>query len=328
VDAAIFFALDTNPPVPAGYSSEAKHKWFEKGVEAGVNALVLSPKWNDTEKTPGKFDFADLDFNAALAKQHGFPVYVNLRVIDTNTRSMPKEFTGLLFDDPRVVSGLERFIRAAAGRFDHQVKWVAIGNEVDPYFRAHGGEVAAYRKLIDSVLPVVREAFPDAQFTVNFTFNGLSALVQDLKPLFDLCEIASFTYYPMNGDFTWRKPETVPGDIAKMLDAAGSRKLFLQEVGYASSDRLQSSQRQQADFVEQIFKAIKAHQDRIIAFHFVWMSDIPLSLVEQFGEYYKLPNSENFKAFLGGLGYFDREGKPKLAWEIMRREGRRLNKTQ
>ena len=83
---------------------------------------------------------------------------------------------------------------------------------------------------------------------------------------------------------------------------------------------MNSSEEIQARFLENVFTTLKENRERVLAANILWMSDIAQSLVDQFGEYYKLPNSENFKAFLGTLGLSDRNGKPKAAWSVFQRE--------
>lgn len=317
--------LDTNPPPSAGDSAAAKQEWFEKGLLAGITTVSLSPIWRSVEKTAGKYEFGDLDFNAKLAREHNLPIYLNIRIIDTNNRALPEAYGSWRFDDPRLAARLEDLIRALAPRVKGQIRWVSIGNEVDEYFASHTGEIAAYRTLLERVLPTVRSSFPGALFTVNCTFHSLDRLNSELRPITEITEFTSLTYYPLNPDFTFRDPADVPGDFAKMFGAAHGKRVFFQEIGYASSDRVNSSQEKQARFMKNVLDTLAKHRAQTIGAHFVWMSDIPLSLVDHFGDYYKLPNSERFKAFLASLGYFDREGRPKQAWAIFKREAPTLS---
>jgi hypothetical protein len=50
------------------------------------------------------------------------------------------------------------------------------------------------------------------------------------------------------------------------------------------------------------------------------MSDLPRSVVDTLGGYYKLANSENFNAYLQTLGALEQDGTPKPAWDVFRRE--------
>ena len=321
----IYIGLDTNPPPSEGDSPAAKRKWFEKGLRAGVTTVSLSPIWKDVEKTAGSFDFGDLDFQAKLAREHSLPVYLNIRIVDTNNSALPTPYASWKFDDPRLAKRLIELMHALAPRVEGQVQWISIGNEVDSYFSAHGDEIAPYRRLLDSVMPAVRSSFPKALFTVNCTSHGVDQINKELRPITEITEFTSLTYYPINPDFTFRDPSDVPGDFAKMFEAARGKRVFFQEVGYASSERVNSSEEKQARFMKNVLEALGQHRGQAIAAHFVWMSDIPLSLVDMFGSYYKLPNSDRFKAFLASLGYFDREGRPKQAWAVFERDAAALS---
>jgi hypothetical protein len=321
----ILIGLDMNPPPSEPYTPTTLRKWFKIAVDAGVTSTKLSPIWRDIEKAPGEYDFLELESDSQLAGEFKLPIYLTIRVVDTNNTGVPASYAGWSFDDPRMAQKLKEFVVALAPHLHGEVKWVSIGNEVDAYFSEHKNEIAAYRKLLDQVVGTVRETFPGTQYTVNFTFEGLAGFSEEFKPIVDTVDFISLTYYPLNPDFTFRDPAVVRDDIKKMIEAAGSRKVFFQEIGYSSAERLNSSEEKQARFLKNIFEALREFQSHIIAAHFLWMSDIAQSLVDQFGHYYKLPSSENFKAYLATLGYFDRNGRPKAAWKVFQQEAQRMS---
>jgi hypothetical protein len=109
-------------------------------------------------------------------------------------------------------------------------------------------------------------------------------------------------------------------DVDRMIEAAGDRRLYIQEIGYASAERLHSSPRQQADFYATAFDILGDRSDRIIGATFLFMSDLAQSVVDSLGGYYQLANSANFKAYLQTLGVLEQSGAPKPAWTVFRRE--------
>src|SRR5262249_17283713 len=117
------------------------------------------------------------------------------------------------------------------------------------------------------------------------------------------------------------------GDIERMLDAARDCRVYIQEIGYASADRVNSSPAKQAEFVEHAFDALRRHRDRIVGATFLFMSDLPRAMVEFFGLYYG-SQSGNFKAYLETLGLHDRNGKPKPAWSVFQREALALRQSR
>ncbi len=310
-----WIGIDANPTPGEGYSTEAKRTRARMAREAGANLLYYAPKWKE-------FSSAEFDERIAAAAENGWPVALNLRIVDTHTRSMPAAVAELAFDDARMAAAVSDLIRDAAARAKGRVRWLTIGNEVNEYFKSRRGEVEAYARLLDRVAPVARKAFPNAKLSVNFSWFAMGSLGKEYAPLVSRCDFVSLTYYPLNADLTFRPPSVARGDIASMVRAAGGKKLFLQEVGYASSSRIRSSEAAQAEFLANAFAAFREQPD-VLAANFVWMSDLPDSVVNDLAKYYALPGNANFREYLGTLGYFDKSGRAKPAWEVFRREASR-----
>src|SRR5690606_23904608 len=140
-------------------------------------------------------------------------------------------------------------------------------------------------------------------FSVTFSDQHLGDLRGIYKPILDQVDFYSYNYYPINPDFTFRDPNGSAADLKRMIDAAGGRPVFFQELGYASSPQLGSSEDKQARFIEVALDTL-GNFDQVIGANFNWMSDLPDSVVDDLGRYYKV-NGENFKQFLGTLGLFD-----------------------
>lgn len=317
-DDTLRISLDANPA-----TNESGQQAYTLAIDAGLTFVHLPPTWNEIEPLQGQYRWDSVDFRANVAAIQKIPINLNFRVVDTNNRSMPGAYANWRFNDQRLADRLIAALRALGPRTKGQVRWVAIGNEVDVYFATHQSEIAEYALLLRRVLPVVREQFPEALFTVNVSFGGISRL-DTLREITDLIDCYSFTYYPMNDDFTMRAPASILEDLPRMVAAAGQKPLILQEVGYASAERLNSSNAKQAEFVTRVFEALRQHRGRVMGAAFLFMSDLPPTTVDELTRYYKLSNSENFKAYLATLGLRTTNGTPKPAWDAFVREGRRL----
>jgi hypothetical protein len=321
---AVLIGLDSNPSANEGYTDNSKRNRFRMATDSGVNYVYLHPKWDEIEPRAGQYKWDEIDLFSGLADQSKLPVSVNLRIIDTNQRAMADSYKGWRWNDPRMAQKLKDALRAMAPHLRNRVKWIAIGNEVDAYFGNHKGEIGEYAQLIQSVLPTVRELFPGAGFTINFTYGAEGDINRLYGPLTNLVDLYSWTYYPLNGDFTFKSPNNASNDIARLVDSAGSKLVLIQEVGYASAPQVNSSEDIQAQFLQNVFDALRAHRDRIIAANFVWMSDLPDKVVNDLTAYYKAGNADKMKAFLGSLGYYKTNGQPKKAWAVFQREAGRM----
>ena len=293
-------------------------------VRSGATFMYAHPKWTELEPSAGRYSFTEVDFKAALAEELDLPMSLNLRVIDTNQRAIPDAYKGWRFTDERMAQRLVEALRAVAPRTRGRVRWIAIGNESDNYFSQNRGEVREYASMLARVLPAVRELFPHALFTVNFTHAAAPEMQALYAPIHELVDVVSFTYYPLNADFTFQDPARAGADIDGLVQAAAGKLVLMQEIGYASAAQVNSSEDRQAQFLTNVFQALRRNRNRIIAANFVWMSDLPQSVVEDLGKYYGQSQADRFKAFLGSLGYWDRDGRPKKAWSVFAAEAPRL----
>jgi hypothetical protein len=293
--------------------------------EAGINYVHNAPTWNSIESKEGKYNFGELQKFADLAKENNAPLNLVFRTIDTGNRSMIEPYASMSFDDPRMAAALIKLFKAMPASIKSEVGFVTIGNETDQYFSAHKNEIQAYAKLLDAIKPTLNQEFPGKPITVNFTWGGAGFVKSDMKPITDRIDFYSFNYYHMNPDFTVRDPKKVGKEIDGMVAASGLKKLLIEELGMPSSAANNSSEDIQADFVKYSFEAIRKNQDRILAANFLWYSDLPQSVVDSLTSYYNFKD-DKFAGFLGSIGFFTRDGKPKKAYEVFKTEAKATTK--
>lgn len=317
----VLIGVDANPSARRGFDARAIRDAFDTAVDAGMNFTKIHPKWDEIEKSPGNYQFGDFERHSQRAANGKVPIYLGIRTIDTQKRSMPSAYARWRWDDARMKDRLTRLLEAVHARFQGDIRWVAIGNEVDQYFKHHQNEVDQYAKLMAAIAPVIRRLWPNAQVTVNFTWEAADR-VRDYQPIFDQMDVVSFTYYPLNPDFTVKNVSEIDGHFRKLSEAAGRKRIILQELGYPSGAANKSSEEKQAQFIERSIRAARALGNQMIAMNFLWMSDLPDSVVEEFAKYYNLPNADRFKSYLATMGMFDTQGRPKQAWSVFQKEAR------
>ena len=322
----LLIGVDPNPAANTALDDAAKRASFATAIAAGMTFHYALPTWSSIERDGGRFEFADLDLQVALAERAGVPLALNLRILDAGQRAMPAAYARWNLDDRRMVDRLNAVLVAVAARTKGLVRWITLGNEVDSYFNSRRADIAPYARLLERVSDQVRGLFPNAQLSVNFT-AGAAGQMDRYQAIVDQLDVISFSYYPLNADFTMREPSVADADIRQMVGAVPDKLVLFQEIGYASATRLNSSEARQAQFLERAFKALRAHADRIVHARFLFMADLPQPVVDSLASYYKAPNSENFKAYLETLGLFDQRGRPKAAWAVFEREARALRPT-
>jgi hypothetical protein len=292
---------------------------------AGLNFLVHNGKWNELEPKKGEYNFEPLDFNVATAKRLHIPICYTLRTIETVDRAVPSEFRKMPWSDPRMEQALLKLIEAMAPHFDGRVHWFLLGNEIDGYFTRHPGELDDYARLYDHLARRIKQLAPGIQVSATLMFGGVELMNGAMRPLTEQFDFVCFTYYPIRGDFTMQDPSLVSHHVDRMRKVAHGRPLVLQEVGFASGAKNNSSQEMQAQFVENVFTVLRANSDFVEAACFWLLADLQEDFVDKLAGYYGMPNSAVFKSFLQTLGMFDGSGNPKKAWSVYEREVRTTN---
>lgn len=316
---AILVGLDANPFANEAYSSHSVRARFQQARDAGVNLIYISPKWNEIEDGREKYKLDNVEYQIGEAVQENIPAILHIRVIDTNQRSMPVDLMGQPFDAEETGARLDRLLDAVLPRLKGRVKYFLVGNEVDAYFNQHPGEVRAFATLVARAAAHIRSSVPEAQISVSTTFGGLKDAGQ-LRPILDRTAFFALTYYPMSPDFVVRDPSTVDADFPQIFAGAGSKRIFLQEVGYPTSRANGSSEEKQAEVFSRVLDQVAANSGRFIGVNFNFMSDFSDSLVESFTAYYRMPGVDRFSSFLKTLGMFDDQGRPKKSWSVFKRK--------
>ncbi len=323
-DRSISFALSANPFANEKFDNESVLKRVMQSREAGISSMYISVKWNDVMKREGNLSSADVKSNFDNASKAGLSdILFTLRVVDTNNKTVPAGLEGETFDSQRMWQALSETIDYLVPLLQG-VSRINIGNEIDAYFNNHPKEVNDYVVLFKRARDKFKAMIPGVQIGTTITFGGLSdsGSRNRLKPLIDSSDYISLTYYPLNADFTMRAPSLSEQDFRSMVYMAeelGKTHIVLQEVGYPSGSLNASSPEMQAEFYGDVIRALE-ESDKFVFVNFFLMSDLPDEMVNDFAKYYKLPDVDRFKSYLQTLGIFDKNGNPKPAWYVLKRE--------
>ena len=119
-------------------------------------------------------------------------------------------------------------------------------------------------------------------------------------------------------DFAVLPVADVPKHLDQMASFAGSRKLYLQEVGYPASELLGSSEESQKQFVDAVFDWSGAHKSQLAGLCSFLLLDISDAFVNRLNSYYGVQD-KNFTAYLATLGFEKKDGAPRPAWAEFRK---------
>jgi len=305
--------LDGNPKTSSTYSRTDWAESVHLMRTTGANHIHYAKLWTELEAQPGAYNFDEVRF--MIVQSAPLPMAFNLRVVDAGARNMPEQYKTLAWDSPEMIAHVNQMVEQLAPILASRPWSYAIGNEIDSYFAARPGEIAAYARMLAAVKARVHALHPAAEFTSSFQFLAVGQLRGLYAPIVAQLDQVAFTYYPLAGDFTVRPASSVAGDLQLMLAAAQPRPIFLQEVGYPTSALLGSSPDQQRAFVQAIFEAIRAAgATRVHGATYLFQADLPEWVVSAIVQAYG-SNSDRFRAFLTTLGLRDDRDQPRPAWD-------------
>jgi hypothetical protein len=296
---------------------------FEQTLAAGISYISGAGLWTDFEPSKGRYDFQKLDFQVHHAARRDIPMSYTLRLIDTVNRALPPDLLKKRWNDPEMEDRVLQLVDAMVPRFKGRVQWFMFGNEIDGYFERNPGEIADFVQLFAKVRARVKALAPAVAVSTTLMFAGADMLGGTLQPVDELCDVLSFTYYPMRPDFTVQDPGIVTRDFARMREWARGRGVVLQEIGYPSSALNASSPAMQASFYSNVFSEMRVNRDLIEAGSFFLLGDLSDATTDNLAGYYGVGDVKVFKAFLQTLGMFDAAGRPKASWDVFSAELRR-----
>lgn len=309
----------------ANLSGEEPFQNYEGEFEAihalGAEGVQTAAPWASLNPTGTTYDLAPLTnpfFGLSKLTAMGYTtIYLNIPIIAINARSMPEDIDHLAFNDPLVIQRFHALIDAIQGSLPPEVKFIALGNEVDTYFAGHANEWLPYKSLVEDAAAYLRSLRPSILVGVTTTFAGCtSTFAAEIASLNANMDFVSLTYYPLEGaGFFPRSPTTVAGDVAKMLAASQGKPLVMQEWGYPSSTALGSSEDKQADFLTLSLEEIgKQGPSKFLLVSFFkyrdWSPAFSSTITNQSA-------GQPFYEFMSSLGMKRNDGTPKKAFAVL-----------
>ena len=273
---------------------------FAECIAAGADTYELSMMWQDLEATPGIVDTSALEAYLATIVSSGLRPYLVIKTIDTNRLTLPSDLmysgdpkrfaAGLSFDSAvvlhRFAAVLDKVVPLLV-RYDGF--YLAVGNESDIWLSGNSAEKPRFITFVQQARSRAHLLNQRLAIGANCTYQVAMTDPAFLADLLAVSDAASFTYYPMNADFTVRDSALVEGDLAALVAAAAGKAVLLQEAGYPSGynpgPNNGSTMIKQKEFVGHVFAALLA-QPKIRYCSFNFMNDYTAAEVAFYQAYY------------------------------------------
>ena len=283
--------------------------------------VELPQQWDEIEPEPGKFRNQWLDIANAYYPQVGVTLASSLNPIDTNSLRLPGDLKGKPLDHPDVIARYTKAVDYVLGRLSNTTLVAfSIGNEIDGFLGSDPARWAQYERFFKATAQHVRKKKPGVPVGTKVMLPSATGDVRrQVQAVNQHADAVFVTYYPLKGDFSVKPPTIVHDDIGAVVKLYDGKPVYFLEIGYPSSPGLGSSEKRQAEFVQEVFKAWDQHNAQVRAMNFIWLHDISTAEIDTYKQYYRV-NARGFGEYLGTLGLRTHNGKDKQAFKVLQQE--------
>jgi hypothetical protein len=293
---------------------------FDLARDIGAQNVNLTFDWRDLEATPGQIVNEFFPIINLFYPVYDMPVSLFIRPVSTHLKVVPSDLMEVAFDDPQMIARFKAVVDYVfAQPPDTQLTTLIIGSEIDAHLGTDATLWAQYTTFFHEIRDYIKASHPDVLVATEGLFTGMTG---DAQPYFDdihqYADVVGVSHYPLDS-FNVRAPESVHDDFAALVELYGDKPIYFFQLGYPSSELINSSEELQAQFIREVFAAWDEYAEQILFIKFTWLHDISPEAVAFNEAYYGFEN-EAFAAFLGSLGLRTYAGEDKLAWVALREE--------
>ncbi|MGC1343142.1 MAG: hypothetical protein WA854_12495 [Candidatus Binataceae bacterium] len=288
-------------------------------AKAGVTGDQLFNLWNALEPSPGQIDVSNPAGGISyLGGTLGWTLELTIGILNTSVNVVPSDLQGVAFDDPRMIARFHALLDQIFPIVNSHVEYLSIGNEVDVYLAAHPDDWPQYQAFYADAVAYVHAHAPGVKVGVATTWSGTSGVSKaEVAELNSPSDVWIITYYPLGNDFIVDPPGAPLADFPAMVNLAGGKPVVLQEVGYPTSHKLNSSDAMQEEFVRNVFSAWQAQGERIPFLSYVMEHDLNRKYCDEQSAYYGVPDPDgHFSDYFCTLGLLTVDGGKKPGWKI------------
>ncbi len=287
-----------------------------QALRAGATATSLTLFWDDAMQGATYAPAVDWPGIAnSYYPAKGLGLVLSLAVIDTVTDRRPEALRALPFDDPRVIKAFAAYATEVLSRLpDTTLIAISIGNEVDGYLTTQQ-DWEAFTAFFQAAKAAVQKIRPNTPIGFTTQWSGFQGPNRARALQANAAADAIFiNYYPLDSRFHVLPPEDITSQLDAMVQMASGKPVFLTETGYPSGG-CGSSEVMQAQYFQELFKALQPRAAQIPLVMLVWLHDIPPDNLDFYAQYYSSSN-RCFLSYLGTLGLRSHSGqdKPAFTW--------------
>lgn len=286
-------------------------------VDAGVTGIFYGGTWADLEPEKGNYSMDTL--TKTLKYSTKLKRFVGIQVIDITKKNIPVGISKGKLDNPKTLKRFQKFLEKLKRATGGKMSYISLGNEADVYMIKHPKELDDYLAFYAKAKEEVEKIFPGCKTGITLRAENLLTGKEPnsvTKKLLEASDVAMFNYYPVE-NYRPRKKENIENDMAKLKELSGDKQIVFQEIGYPASKKLGTSEKNQADFIERTINEMRS-DDRVQFANFMLLHDFTPAIADFLAQNYGF-TSKNYRPMIQNLGLRKSTGKPKMAWQVMKK---------
>lgn len=293
-----------------------------KQTGSSVNLTLLGGL--ELEPSPGKFAVKEKlgGFNYMAKTLNSTTNYFGVSLINTTRRDISADLITTPWTNPEMLERFSGLLDKIQMHLEVNPTQFLVGNEVDVYFESHPDELASYLDFFKKARLLILEKYPSAQVGMSVTFEGLKKnRAKIIRQIIEAGDAAFFTYYPLS--VNEQSNPDYQQDIDEILETAGGKQVFLQEIGYSTLPLSVTSEQKQEEFFKFILPVIR-QEPRITMAAIFAQHDIDPPMCQTLIKYYGFSKASGefkslFRDMICSLGLKTFDGKAKPAWNTVSR---------
>ena len=308
---------------------------YSETADVGVGRSNLYVFWNNIEPQQNQYNWKDTDILMSYNKQNNLKVTLYLSIINGRLTGPYPDWMGKPSFGTALEQDTVRVLDAIITRYGI-VDTVIIGGDLDSYFDDTNGSESLYRDFFQNVYTELKQKHPDVRIGNAFALHNvinknLEHYVTDFN---DLGDFVAFTYLPVDRlNEIARTPAEAKADLQKALDMVPDKKIAFFEVSWSTSDLVNGTQADQAQFIKNAYEFYGENKSKIEFFTWYRLYDrqegtctieqnFPDSKISIAGDQYV---RERLASYTCDAGLIKADNSYKQGWDELKRQIQMIN---
>lgn len=284
-------------------------------LAAGSRGVVLR---RSPEDLTSEMSFTKLESETNAYAKNAIVVSFLFTVVDGSARKLESTFDGYAWDDSFVLKAMASRIDQILQRLGGKESYFLLGRDVDVYLAAHPDERPALEKFFGELIGYVRThpmAPPNLRIGVGFSYAGVTVPDPSWPKLLEASDVATCSYLPGLGMDMAGSPGDIATDADVLVAKAQGKPIFLEALGFPTSDVVGGSDAKQALFLENFFTVLGPRRSSFEFVNIEGLHDLgPLRCADR-AAFAGQATDGPWAKYACSLGLFTADKQPKAAWQ-------------